>query len=88
MPKQGSCLISDTAIRAAKPKEKVYMLRDGGGLWLVVEPTGRRWWKLRVVYGKKENSFSLGDYPETSLALAREKKTKSESRWQEVLILA
>jgi integrase len=74
MPKQGSCLISDTAIRAAKPKEKVYMLRDGGGLWLVVEPTGRRWWKLRVVYGKKENSFSLGDYPETSLALAREKK--------------
>jgi hypothetical protein len=25
MPKQGSCLISDTAIRAAKPKEKVHI---------------------------------------------------------------
>ncbi len=74
MPKQGSSLLADTTIRTAKPKEKTFMLRDGGGLWLVVEPTGRKWWKLRVVFAKKENSFSLGDYPNTSLALAREKK--------------
>lgn len=40
----------------------------------MVEPTGRKWWKLRVVFAKKENSFSLGEYPDTSLALAREKK--------------
>jgi len=74
MPKQGSSLLSDTAIRSSKPKNKPYMLRDGGGLWLVVEPTGRKWWKLRVVFAQKENSFSLGDYPETPLALARGKK--------------
>ena len=74
MPKLGSSLLPDTTARTAKPKGKTYMLRDGGGLWLVVEPTGRKWWKLRVVFAKKENSFSLGDYPDTSLALAREKK--------------
>ena len=74
MPKKGSSLLSDTSVRSAKAKEKTQMLRDGDGLWLVVEPTGRKWWKLRVVFTKKENSFSLGDYPDTSLALAREKK--------------
>ena len=74
MPKKGSSLLSDTSVRSAKAKEKTQMLRDGDGLWLMVEPTGRKWWKLRVVFAKKENSFSLGDYPDTSLALAREKK--------------
>jgi hypothetical protein len=74
MPKLGSSLLSDTTVRTVKQKEKTFLLRDGGGLWLVVEPTGRKWWKLRVVFAKKENSFSLGEYPDTSLALAREKK--------------
>ena len=71
MPKQGTSLLSDTTARTSKPKNKTYMLRDGGGLWLVVEPTGRKWWKLRVVFAKKENSFSLGDYPAVTLAAAR-----------------
>lgn len=50
------------------------MLRDGGGLWLVVEPSGRKWWKMRVVFARKENSFSLGEYPTVSLAAARGKR--------------
>lgn len=74
MPKQGISLLSDAAVRAAKPKDKTYMLRDGGGLWLILEPSGRKWWKLRVVFEKKENSFSLGDYPAVSIADAREKR--------------
>jgi|MTBAKSStandDraft_1061840.scaffolds.fasta_scaffold08156_6 integrase len=76
MPKQGTSLLSDTAIRTAKPRDKAYMLRDGGGLWLVVEPSGRKWWKLRVVFAKKENSFSLGEYPAVTLAAAREEKLR------------
>ncbi len=74
MPKIGTSLLSDTTVRTAKPKKKSYMLRDGGGLWLVVEPTGRKWWKTRFVFAKKENSFSLGEYPIVSLASAREKR--------------
>ena len=42
MPKIGTSLLSDAAVRTAKPKEKPYMLRDGGGLWLVVESSGRK----------------------------------------------
>ncbi|MFH1217817.1 MAG: tyrosine-type recombinase/integrase [Pseudomonadota bacterium] len=76
MPKQGTSLLSDAAIRQAKPKEKNYLLRDGGGLWLVVEPSGRKWWKMRVTFAKKENSFSIGDYPAVTLAAAREEQQR------------
>lgn len=73
MPKTGKELLSDSSVRSAKPQKKAYMLRDGAGLWLRVEPAGRKWWKLRVVFAKKENSFALGDYPALSLSDAREK---------------
>lgn len=74
MPKQGIALLSDATVKGKKPEDKTCMVRDGGGLWLVVEPSGRKWWKLRVVFAKKENSFSLGEYPAVSLAAAREKR--------------
>ncbi|EPD7706614.1 Arm DNA-binding domain-containing protein, partial [Escherichia coli] len=33
-------LLSDLAIRRAKPKEKAYTLNDGNGLSLLIEPNG------------------------------------------------
>ena len=80
MSRTGEKLLSDTTIRNAKPKEKVYSLRDGNGLFLVLEPTGRKWWRLRITFAKKENTFSLGDYPVVTLAMAREESLKIRSR--------
>lgn len=84
MPKVGKDLLSDASVKNAKPKDKPYSLRDGGGLWLVVEltgkklpgqkPTNKKWWKLKTVFVKKENSFSLGEYPTVALADAREQR--------------
>ncbi|MDG4475648.1 tyrosine-type recombinase/integrase [Thiovibrio frasassiensis] len=74
MPKIGKDLLSDVSIKTAKTKDKTYSLRDGGGLWLVIEPTGKKWWKLKTVFVKKENSFSLGEYPTVTLSLAREQR--------------
>lgn len=80
MPKIGTSLLSDAAVRTAKPKKKAYMLRDGGGLWLVVEPSGRKWWKLRAVFAGKENSFSLGEYPAVKVGAARAEMLKIKGR--------
>lgn len=74
MPKLGKDLLPDTSIKTAKPKDKPYSLRDGAGLWLIVEPTGKKWWKLKTVFVKKENSFSLGEYPTVTLSSARKKR--------------
>jgi integrase len=78
MPKAGRDLLTDVGVRNAKPKDgKTSRFRDGGGLWLIVEPSGKKWWKLRVVFAKKENSFSLGEYPTVSLSGAREGRDKT-----------
>jgi hypothetical protein len=74
MPKIGKDLLSDISVKKAKPQDKACALRDGNGLWLVIEPTGKKWWKLRTTFVKKANSFSLGEYPTVTLSNAREKR--------------
>ena len=66
-------MLTDTAIRKAKPGAKPAKLADGGGLYLLLRPDGGRWWRWdyrRPLTGKR-NTLSLGTYPETGLAEAR-----------------
>lgn len=41
---------------------------------MVVNPNGSRWWRCRYRYAGRDQLLSLGTYPDTSLALAREKR--------------
>ena len=66
--------LSDTRIRAAKPSAKPYKLSDGGGLHLEVRSNGSKLWRLRYRLHGKENVFAIGEYPETSLAAARDER--------------
>ena len=63
--------LTDTAIRTAKPKEKPWKLTDGGGLYVLVSPTGGKLWRLKYRYGGKEKLLALGAYPFVSLKDAR-----------------
>ncbi|HEY5298696.1 MAG TPA: integrase arm-type DNA-binding domain-containing protein [Verrucomicrobiae bacterium] len=64
--------LSDTAIRKAKPQAKPFKLADGGGLYLLVQPSGSKWWRYKYRFADKEKLLALGSYPETSLMEARE----------------
>jgi integrase len=63
--------LTDTAIRTAKPAEKPTKLTDGGGLYLLLNPNGSRWWRLDYRYGGKRKTLSMGVYPDVSLKEAR-----------------
>jgi len=69
--------LTDTALKAAKPKQKPYKLGDSRGLFLLVHPGGGRWWRLKYRHGGKEKLLSLGTYPDTSLQLARTKRDEA-----------
>lgn len=69
--------LSDTRIRTAKPKEKLYKIADERGLHLLVTPAGGKWWRLKYKIDGKEKSLSLGVYPDVSLADAREKRDQA-----------
>jgi integrase len=65
--------LSDTTIRKAKPGAKPTKLPDGGGLYLLLNPNGSRWWRFDYRYGGKRKTLSMGTYPDTGLANARER---------------
>lgn len=43
--------LSDSSCRSAKPTDRAYKLFDGDGLYLLVQPNGRKGWRLRYVIG-------------------------------------
>jgi integrase len=64
--------LTDPGVRAAKATEKPYKLTDGGGLHLLVTPTGGKLWRFRFTRGGREKLLSLGKYPDLSIAGARD----------------
>jgi integrase len=60
-------MLTDTAIRNAKPRERPYKLRAGKGLYLEVRPSGKKLWRYRYRLegaegAKRENMYALGEY--------------------------
>ena len=70
-------MLSDTRVRAAKPREKAYKLYDERGLFLFVTPTGGRLWRLKYRVRDREKLISLGAYPDVGLKRAREKRDEA-----------
>ncbi len=66
-------MLTDTAIRTAKPTAKSYKLYDHDRLFLLVHRNGAKYWRVRYRRDGKETVLSLGTYPAISLREAREK---------------
>ena len=63
--------LTDTAIRANKPRTKSYKLTDSGGLHLLITSKGGKLWRLAYRFAGKQKTFALGAYPAVTLAEAR-----------------
>jgi len=64
--------LTDTAIRNTKPRKKAFKLTDGGGLHLLVTPTGGKLWRFAYRFAGKQKTLALGAYPSVTLAEARD----------------
>ncbi len=69
--------LSDAQCKNAKPKEKAYKLTDERGLFLLVSPTGGKWWRFNYLFEAKHKTLSMGVYPDTGLREAREKREEA-----------
>jgi integrase len=72
--------LTDTEIRRSKPDESPYKLSDGGGLHLLVTPTGGKLWRWKYRFDGAEKLMALGRYPEVALADARERRDAARKR--------
>lgn len=66
--------MTDTALKALKPKDKPYTLADGRGLYVEVFPTGGIVWRYRYRINGKQEKLTLGKYPALTLKNARIKR--------------
>ena len=71
--------LSEFRISKAKSREKPYKLTDGGGLFLLVKTNGSKLWQQKYRYLDKERLLSHGQYPDVTLAQARQKRNEARS---------
>ena len=67
-------LLTDTKIKALKPRALLYRIADSGGLCIEVNPSGSKLWRYRYRFAGKASMVALGTYPDVSLQEAREKR--------------
>jgi integrase len=60
-----------------------YRLSDGGGLLMIVKPTGAKLWIARVTVAGRRRDMGLGGFPTVSLRQAREKAAAARKQTAE-----
>lgn len=73
-------MLSDTKLRALKPKDKPYRAYDERGLYVQVSTTGARLWRFKYKVDGKEKLLALGEYPDVSLSIARERRDEARQQ--------
>lgn len=69
--------LTDVAIRNAKPRDKPYKLGDTLGLFLLVQPSGGKLWRLKYRIDGREKKLGLGTYPAVGLGDARRRRDEA-----------
>jgi len=68
--------LNDALLKSLKPQSKAYTKTDGQGLRILVKPNGTKLWEYEYTSPtlKKRRKTSFGNYPHTTLAIARSKR--------------
>lgn len=74
-------MLTDAALRNAKPRPKPYKLFVGGGLYLEVYPNESKLWRLKYRRADgSETRISLGAYPAITLSDARAERDRIKAQ--------
>ncbi|APR53889.1 DUF4102 domain-containing protein [Sphingomonas koreensis] len=71
--------LKELEVKYASKRQRPYKLSDGGGLHLLVQPSGSKLWRLKYRFDGKEKLLSFGKYPVVTLAIAREKRNEAKA---------
>jgi len=66
-------------ISNAKVRENEYKIFDGGGLYLLITPSGGKLWRLKYRFHGKEHLLSLGSFSQITLAEARKERERAKA---------
>lgn len=66
--------LSVFSIKNAHPRQTAYKLSDERSLFLLIMPTGAKYWRFRYRFLGKQKTLALGVWPDVGLAEARDKR--------------
>jgi len=69
--------LTEMEVKKAKQTEKPCKLTDGGGLFLLVQINGGKYWRLAYRFDGKQKTLALGIYPDVSLSDARKRREQA-----------
>ena len=72
--------LTDVKAKSAKPEAKAYKLADEKGMYLLIQPTGGRLWRLDYRFDGKRKTLAMGMYPEVSLSDARDRRDEARKQ--------
>jgi integrase len=70
--------LKDVSVRNAKAGARPRKLSDGGGLHILIQPTGGKLWRLAYRFAGKQKTLALGIYPTVTLEEARRHRDEAK----------
>jgi integrase len=75
--------LTDVKLRALTKKATPYKVSDQEGLYVLVQTTGSKLWRLAYRFGGKQKTLALGIYPRVSLLDARRARDDAKRKLNE-----
>jgi integrase len=72
-------MLTDTKLRALRPRKRLYRVADANGLCIEVTPAGSKLWRYRFRLHGKASMAALGEYPVVSLVEARRRRDEARA---------
>lgn len=73
-------MLTDTALKHLKPKDKPYKVSDRDGMYVVVKPSGTVIFRYDYRLNGRRETLTIGQYGEDGISLARARERCSEAR--------
>ena len=69
--------LTHTQVKAIEPGKRIQKIFDGGGLYVEVRPSGGKFWRYAYRFDGKMQTLTIGQFPDISLSMAREKHAEA-----------
>src|SRR5690348_6723250 len=76
-------MLTDTRVRSAKTTERPQKLTDARGLYLLVTPSGGKYWRYDYSFNGRRKTLAFGVYPDVGLGRARERHHEARQQLAE-----
>lgn len=73
-------MLNDFQLKGLKPRERPYLLSDGGGLHIVITPSGAKVWRLKYRFQGRQKKLHIGPYPDVGLWDARQRRSEAKKQ--------